>query len=295
MRVLLIKGLLHLLALLPLRTVHRLATLFGRIVANRPTLRMTQVSYINIRLCFPKLSNPAKDALAQQSLIETCKTFVELGAVWLWPTERVLGLVHQVSGEDCLQSAIGMGNGVILLTPHLGAWELAGLYASSRYPLTALYRPPKLTGLHDLIHSARERAGGRFVPTDSSGVRALFQALRRRQVVGILPDQVPSEEGSGVFAPFFGVPAYTMVLVSRLARKTGASVIFTYAERLPLGQGFHLHFLPAPSEIADDHLEVAVAALNQGVEQCVQTCPAQYQWSYKRFKRRPEKMASVYW
>jgi KDO2-lipid IV(A) lauroyltransferase len=294
MRVLLIKGLLHLFALLPLRTVHSIATRLGRLVAQRPKLRITQVTRTNIRLCFPKQSNAAQQALVKQSLIETGKTFFELGALWLWPINRVLELVREVSDEDCLQQAIQQGKGVVLLTPHLGAWELAGLYASSRCTLTALYRPPKLTGLHDLIHTARERAGGRFVQTDKVGIRALYQALRRKQVVGILPDQVPSETGSGIFAPFFDIPAYTMVLVSRLARKTGAPVIFTYAERLPHGQGFHLHFLPAPAEIAADNLEIAVAALNQGIEQCVQNCPAQYQWSYKRFKRRPEGIPSVY-
>ncbi|RKZ53624.1 MAG: hypothetical protein DRR08_27200 [Candidatus Parabeggiatoa sp. nov. 2] len=294
MRVLLIKELMHLFALLPLRTLHSIATQLGRIMAQRPKLRLTQVTRTNIRLCFPKQSNEAQEALVKQSLIETSKAFFELGAFWLWPTNRALGLVREVSGEDCLQQAIQQSKGVVLLTPHLGAWELAGLYAASRCTLTALYRPPKLTGLHDLIHAARERAGGRVVQTDKAGVRALYQALLQGQVAGILPDQVPSETGSGIFAPFFGIPAYTMVLVSRLARKTGAPVIFTYAERLPHGQGFHLHFLPAPAEIAADNLEIAVAALNQGIEQCVQACPAQYQWSYKRFKRRPEGMASVY-
>lgn len=294
MRTLLIKGLLHFFALLPLRLVHGIATLLGRIVAQRPSLRITQVTRTNIRLCFPHLSPTDQEALVKQSLIETCQAFSELGALWLWRTDRVLGLVRKVSGEACLQQALQQGKGVVLLTPHLGAWELAGLYASSRYTLTALYRPPKLAGLHDLIHTGRERAGGRFVPTDHSGVRALYQALRRGQVAGILPDQVPSDASSGIFAPFFGIPAYTMVLVYRLARKSGASVIFTYAERLPQEQGFHLHFLPAPADIAAENLEVAVAALNQGVETCVQGCPTQYQWSYKRFKRRPEGKPSVY-
>jgi KDO2-lipid IV(A) lauroyltransferase len=293
-RVLLIKALLHLFAIVPLPIIHSIATLLGKIIAQWQTLRITQVTIINISLAFPHLSPAAQNTLVKQSLIETCKTFGEMGALWLWQTDRVLGLVQKVNGECFLQEALQRGKGVILLTPHLGAWELAGLYASSRYPLTALYRPPKLHGLHDLIRTARERAGGYFVATNKAGIRALYQALRKGQVAGILPDQVPSEAGSGIFAPFFGQPAYTMVLVNRFARKTGASVIFTYAERLPQEQGFHIHFLPAPAEIAADNLEEAVSALNQGVEQCVQKNIVQYQWSYKRFKRRPEGVASVY-
>ncbi|OAD23195.1 lipid A biosynthesis lauroyl acyltransferase [Candidatus Thiomargarita nelsonii] len=294
MRALLIKALLHFFALFPLSTVHTIATFLGRKIALRPSLRLTQVTRTNIRLCFPHLSPSAQETLVKESLIETCKAFSELGALWLWRADRVLALVREVSGEACLQQALERGQGVVLLTPHLGAWELAGLYASSRYTLTALYRPPKLAGLHDLIHTARERAGGHFVPTDQSGVRALYKALRQRQVVGILPDQVPSDASSGIFAPFFGKPAYTMVLVYRLVRKTGAAVIFTYAERLPQGRGFHLHFLPAPANMMAENVEVAVGALNQGVEQCVPNCTAQYQWSYKRFKRRPEGTVSVY-
>lgn len=295
MRVLLIKGLLYLFASIPLRTVHGIAAGLGWIMAQRSGLRITQVTRTNICLCFPHLSATAQKALVTQSLIETAKAFSELGILWLGSTKRVLGLVREVSGEAYLQQALQQGKGgVVLLTPHLGAWELAGLYASSRYPLTALYRPPKLKGLHNLIHVARERAGGRFVPTDKTGVRALYQALYQGQVAGILPDQVPSDAGSGIFAPFFGIPTYTMILVSRLARKTGTTVIFTYAERLPQGQGFHLHFLPAPAEIVADDLEIAVRALNQGIEQCIQGCLAQYQWSYKRFKRRPSGEKAVY-
>jgi len=294
MRAFLIKILLQILALFPLKTIHSFATLLGGTIAKRPQLRLTQVTRTNIGLCFPQLSNEAQEALTKASLIETCKTFSELGALWLWRVDKVLGLVREVSGELCLQQALERGKGVLLLTPHLGAWELAGLYASSRYKLTGLYRPPKLLGLETLIRNARERAGGQFVATDQSGIRALYQSLRRGQVAGILPDQVPNDASSGVFAPFFGISAYTMVLVSRFARKSGATVIFTYAERLPEGRGFHLHFFPTSMDIAANETEIAVAALNKGVEQCATACPEQYQWSYKRFKRRPKGEASVY-
>lgn len=297
MRVLLIKGLLHFFALLPLGRVHGIATWLGRYLAGRASLRITNVTRTNIRLCYPDLSSTAQETLVKQTLIETCKTYSELGALWLWPVERVLGLVREVSGEEYLQQALQKKQkkrGLVILTPHFGAWEMAALYVSSRYQLTGLYRPPKLAGLHDLIHTARERAGGRLVPTNRAGVRALYQALQRGQLAGILPDQVPSDAGSGVFAPFFGIAAYTTVLVSRLAHKAENTVIFVYAKRLPEGQGFHIHFFQGSANIAAENLETACAALNQGIEQCVQTCPAQYQWSYKRFKQRPEGEESIY-
>ncbi|HHB92420.1 MAG TPA: hypothetical protein ENK59_04310 [Thioploca sp.] len=290
MRALLIKGFLHILSWLPLKVVYKIATILGQKIAKHHKLRITQVTRININLCFPQLSITEQNILVNQSLIETCKTFSELGILWLNKLDKVLKLIVKVSNENYLQQALQQGKGVILLTPHLGAWEMAGLYASAHYPLTALYRPPKLIGLNKLIHTARERAGGKFVATDKKGVRSLLQALRHGEIAGILPDQVPNS--GGVFAPFFGISAYTMSLVARLAQKTDAKVIFTYAKRTE--QGFHIHFLPAPINIASSDLELACTALNEGVEQCIKDCCNQYQWSYKRFKQCPVGTDSVY-
>lgn len=281
MRGLLIKSLLYLLSWLPLNIVHKIAIFLGQQIAKRPKLRITQVTSTNINLCFPQLNPIEQKKLITQSLIETCKSFSELGILWLWKVDKVLKLIIKVNNESCLQQAVQQGKGVILLTPHLGAWEIAGLYVSKNYPLTALYRPPKLLSLNKIIRTARERAGGYFVATNKNGVRALLQALHRGEIAGILPDQVPSS--GGAFAPFFKNHAYTMSLVARLAQKTGAKVIFTYAKRTP--QGFNINFLPAPDNIASKDLELACTALNLGVEQCLNNCPSQYQWGYKRFKR----------
>ena len=97
-----------------------------------------------------------------------------------------------------------------------------------------------------------------------------------------------------MFAPFFGYPALTMVLINRLARKTGAPVVFTYVERLPAAGGYRMSFLPAPEGIDDPDPEIAAAALNLGVESCIRRCPEQYQWSYKRFSVRPDGAPSPY-
>ena len=117
-------------------------------------------------------------------------------------------------------------------------------------------------------------------------MRKLYKRLHAGGVVGILPDQQPGQ-GEGRFAPFFDTPALTMVLLPRLAQRTGAQVLFAFAERLPRGAGYRIHFLPAPEEIAAEDLPTAVAALNRGVENCVRIAPEQYQWSYKRYSIRP--------
>jgi len=124
------------------------------------------------------------------------------------------------------------------------------------------------------------------IRAEGAGVRKLYKRLSAGGVVGILPDQQP-RQGEGEFAPFFDTPALTQVLLSRLAQRTGAQVLFAFAERLPCAAGFRIHFLPAPVGIAAEDLPTAVAALNRGVENCVRLAPEQYQWAYKRYSIRP--------
>lgn len=283
---------LRLMAHLPLPWVHRLGTLVGNLL-NRFDNSLRQAARVNVRLCFPVWDGSRRAQLVHACLQETAKAALESGILWLRSPQQVMALVREVSGGELLQQAMDEGKGVILAVPHLGAWEVVGVYGSLRWPMTSLYRPPKLSGLGPLIRRGRERAGATLVPTDASGVRALYKALARGELVAILPDQDPDRD-AGVFADFFGVPANTMTLLPRLAAKTGATVLMSYAERLPDGRGYHLHFLPAPHSVADKDVAVAATFLNLAVEQCALQAPTQYQWCYKRFKARPQGESKLY-
>lgn len=285
MQALFAKLAIHLLALVPFRISYALGTVLGYLAYLIPN-SLHKPTRINIELCFPELNEQQRARLIKQSFIELGRVAVETGALLLWSKRRTLNLVKKVSGEELIQQAFNKGKGIIIAAPHLGAWEMIGLYCSSKNSMTSLYRPLRMERLNPFVRKARQRMGATLVPTDASGVRALYKAVAKNQMIGILPDQDPGDEG-GVFAPFFGVPANTMTLLPRLMQKTGAAVIFSYAERLPRGQGFHVHFLPAPADARTDELQQAAAALNLGVENCVRQSPAQYQWSYKRFKTRP--------
>lgn len=283
--------LLRLVVRLPLPWLHGIGAFLGWLSWLVPNPNKA-VTLRNLELCFPQWDRAARNALARRTLIETGKALLETPLLWLAPGERVLGLVREVRGLELMEQTLAGGKGVIAVSPHLGSWELCGLYLT-RYGITSLYRPPRKQALEELIRSARERLGATLVPTDARGVRALYQALSRGGLIGILPDQDPRDE-AGAFAPFFGIPAKTMTLLPRLAHKSGAPVVYTFAERLPRGRGFRLHFLPAPTGIASDDMITAVTALNQGVEQCVRIAPEQYQWAYKRFRTRPEGEAPLY-
>lgn len=263
----------------------------GWAMALLPT-RARWVTRVNLALCSSELDARERARLARRSLIETGKAMAETGALWLRSRERILGWMRGTVGEEHLRAALATGRGIIFAAPHLGAWEMVGLYLSHHYPMTSLYRPPRLAGMEALSRQGRQRLGAHLVPTDVSGVRALYRALERGEMVGILPDQEPGV-GAGVYAPFFGVPAWTMVLLPRLLQRSGAPVVFVWAQRLSWGRGYVLHFSPPPMALAGPQ-EAAARALNAGVEQCVRACAQQYMWSYKRFRTRPAGEPSLY-
>lgn len=115
------------------------------------------------------------------------------------------------------------------------------------------------------------------------GVRALIKALRAGETIGILPDQVPAQ-GDGVWVDFFGRPAYTMTLAAKLAHVSSAPVILVAAFRLPHGAGYQLQFTPLDGPLAKDETQAA-QQINQALEALIRQQPAQYLWSYNRYKQ----------
>ena len=292
MRARLIKLILIISARLPLRLNHLLGSLLGQLLmlTNSKQLR---VARRNLQRCFPDLNSEQQQDLLRRNMQETAKTLFESGPVWLADKADFFAMVQEVHGEQHLQQAMERGNGAILAIPHLGNWEVIGLYCSSLYSTTSLYRPPRMQAIDSLIRKARERFGAKLVPTNAKGVRALFQALAANELVAILPDQDPRDKG-GLFAPLFGIQANTMTLLSRLAQKSNAAVLCCYAERLPRGRGFAIHFLPADADLYAKDMNTSLTALNRMVEQSIRQIPEQYQWGYKRFRSRPEGEKNFY-
>lgn len=284
-------ALLRLVAHLPLPLLHGAGTLLGWLAWLVPN-PVRAVVRRNLALCYPDMKPGARRRLARRSLVELGKAIAETPKIWLADGEAVLGLIREVQGGEWVEQALNSKQGLLVAIPHLGDWEICGLYMS-RYDFTALFRPPRQTRLGSVMRAGRERLGAKLVPTDAGGIRALHQALRRGGAVAILPDQDPRDQG-GAFAPFFGVAANTPTLLSRLAHKSGAPAVFCFAERLARGRGFRLHLLPAPAGIDSADAAVATAAVNRGVEQCVALAPAQYQWAYKRFRTRPQGEPPIY-
>ncbi len=216
----------------------------------------------------------------------------ELPWVWMRPHSATLDGLVTWDGAAHFEAAMQAGKGAIIMSPHLGAWEIGAQAIAEKFgpthgPLVALFRPARKAWLEPLVANARTRPYLDSAPTSLAGVRTLIRTLRNGGYTAILPDQVPPK-GQGVWAPFFGREVYTMTLLAKLAQQTGAQVIMTWCERLPAGQGFCMHMRPfdAP-EMKDASVspEVAAAAVNRGVERMVRDAPGQYLWGYARDKQ----------
>lgn len=291
-RILLITWVLRICSYLPLPLIHALGTVLGRVLLLVPN-ETTRITGTNIQHCFPEIDPPGQRRLVRQSLAETGKTLLESGALWLRPGTKALALIRKVEGRLLVDEALRRGRGVILLTPHLGAWEAAGLFGANTFNMSCLYRPLRVPELEGLVRHARSRLGACYVPATTAGIRKIIRRLEQGGTVAMLPDQEP-RQGRGIFAPLFGIPAFTTTLPVRLSAKTGAPIVLAWCERLARGRGYCLHFLQPPDGVYSGDPGHAVCSLNAAIEMLVRKSPAQYQWSYRRFRTRPEGEPPVY-
>jgi len=291
MKFFLFKSILTITAILPLKFVHHLGDLIGKLtwITNS---RIRRIAEKNIKHCFPELTSQQQTELVQKILNETGKVILEAGKMWKQNPEQTLALVKECENERLIKQAQQQGRGVILAAPHFGSWELVGLYCARHYAMTSMYAPQADPKADSLIRQARQRTGAKLVPTDINGIRAMSKALKNTELVAILPDQSPNE--NGLFVPFFKHPCYTMTLLPKLAKKNNAVVLYTYAQRLEKGNGFKMIFREASVNLATLDIEQATKQMNLDVEKLIRENPHQYQWTYKRFKKQPEGCGSIY-
>ncbi|MGC8120892.1 lysophospholipid acyltransferase family protein [Marinobacter sp. VGCF2001] len=289
----LIAGFLRLAGLLPLGLAQRIGRL-GGLLAWYSNGRSRKTTDVNIRLCLPELSPTEQKQLSRGSMAHTGMTAMEIPLMWEWPVEKCFNLIKETRGLELVDQAIASGKGLILLAPHLGNWELTGLFFSSRYKMASLYSPPHIKEFEDYMIRVRGRLGSELVRGDRRGLLRLMGILKEGGVAGILPDQSPRGK-TNAYAPFFGIEVRTMTLVNRLIQKTGANALVAFAERLPGGQGFRIVVEEAAPGNGDPDPVVAATALNHSVERVVRLAPAQYQWEYKRLRHRPAGEPNPYY
>jgi KDO2-lipid IV(A) lauroyltransferase len=269
--------LLRLLSRFPLPVLHAGGAVLGLLGLLRPqhrqrireNLRLTRLYSVRCLL---------------NAAMELGKGLAELPRIWLAPLPSVFSLIKEVRGWELVEAARQQGKGMVLLAPHLGCWEICGMYLASRIPCTALYTPPRQAWVHEMMRAGRERSGVKTVPPGNAGVRALLTSLRAGEAVFILPDQT-AMKGEGLWLRFLGEPAYMPALPYRLLQRTDATPLAVFAKRLAWGRGFRLevHAIPQPGEKT---VLGFANAVGQVMSSLIRRHPAQYLWSYRLFRRR---------
>ena len=273
---------LRLLARLPLEWLHRIGAAGGRTVYR---LSGTMRGHLkdNVRRAGIVADERELSRFALTCAGELGKGALEVLPAWFGRPDHIMASVKLDSTWAAVQPLLGTGRGVILLTPHLGGFEVAAQFLAYRMPVTIMYRPPRLAWLRPVFRHGRSQGFAHLTTADNRGVRALLKALKRGEAIGLLPDQVPAKHHGVVEADFFGQPAYTTTLIGRLQRATGAPVIMIRMRRLPDAAGFELSFFPLTELLPEDDA-AAARVLNALQEEIIRTCPEQYLWSYNRFK-----------
>ena len=277
MNKLLLKLVIFLVSLIPLVFIQLIGVLIGHLF-NFLNLRSRDILVDNLTNSNVYSNKSDLKRAINTNIGETGKTILEAFAIWTSKEKRILGWIKEVKGLDAIEKAQKNKKGIIFLTPHLGCYEITSIYYGSKFPLSVLYRPPRQKWLINLIKKGRQKGFQTLAPTDKSGVKKILNALKKNEAIGILPDQA-ANKGEGEWVDFFGRPAYTMVLVSKLVKKTGANVIMTFGERLGNGKGFKVHF-----ETIDPDAVSTPSKLNKLLEREIRKAPTQYLWNYDKHK-----------
>ena len=275
----LLRLLLAAFSLLPLPAVHGLGVCLGWL-GSMLSFKYARLTKINLQSSGIYQDEIEFKRAVRQNIGESGKALLETLAIWFRNDKRQLSLVRSFDGWNHIEAGLASGKGIIFLTPHMGCFEITSLYVATRHPVNVLYRPPRHGWMLPLMNMGRKRGQIILAQANIHGVKQLLQAIKRGEAIGMLPDQAPLE-GEGEWAPFFGRPAYTMTLVSKLAKKTGAQVLMVFGERLSYGRGYDIHIRP----IADGGINTPTL-LNTEIERTVMQCPTQYLWGYDRYKAR---------
>lgn len=245
--------------------------------------RAYRITSKNIALCYPQMDHGDQLTLVRESLIETAKTAFEACIIWCQPWSSLKIQIVKVENEALLLSELNQKKGLLVLTPHIGNWEIVGPYLASIAPLTAMYKPFQSKAVEKIIRDGRSKININMVPTSRKGVCSLMQTLKQGAIVGILLDQIPLDEAGGEPAQFFNHLAMTITLVHSLIRRTQCRVVYVFAIRV--SGGYRIVTLPVDASMYSENTNESLGAMNLGIENCVAMAPAQYQWEYNRFRR----------
>lgn len=281
---------LRLLTLLPHRAQMTCGRLIGRLLL-RILPKRREIARINLRLCFPDHNDAEIDALLRRNFESMGMNLFELALSW-WLSDEDAAKLTTVEGSEHLEAAIATGKGVIILSGHFAATEIAGRALKPHLGEVALmYRPPRNLFVDQIIWRCRHRLATDLIRKGS--LRQMIRLLKRGMPIWYAQDQAYDRKYSAL-VPFCDEPAMTNVALTPITRMTGAKVVPYFARRLPDNSGYHLKILPALDNFPTDDEVADTLRINRLLEEHIRLVPEQYYWIHRRFKNRPAPYADPY-
>lgn len=240
---------------------------------------------LNLKICLPELSEQERERITRQAIQNELISYFEFFNIWGSSNQKNIARIQNISGEQLIHDALAAQKGLVLIVPHFGTWEIMNAYIAQFTSMTIMYKPVKDESADRFVREARSRENAHLVPTDESGVRQIFKALKQGGTTVILPDHTPHVGGE--YIPYFGVPLATSNLSAKLIQKTKAKVLFLYAKRNQT-QGFDMFVEPIDEQIYTCDANQGTHIILSALETLIHRYPEHYHWSYKRFKANPE-------
>ena len=277
----------HIFKFVPLSVLQMLARFVAWIILRMPSASIMRTVKINMALIAPTLSDLQKQALTKEIIYHQCLTSIESIKSWAMPPDWSIAQIRDVHNKDILLDGLASPNGMLAIVPHLGTWEMMNAWLNQFGSPTIMYKPVKSMMTNDFILQGRARLNATLVPTDGSGVKAIFKTLKQGGFSIVLPDHVPDPSG-GVVVPFFGIETLTSTLASKLASKTKCALVGLSCIRRDDGRGFDIYCYKLDDPALYNHnAETAAYALNLAMQRMIEDNCSHYMWGYRRFKLIP--------
>ncbi|ENU27476.1 lysophospholipid acyltransferase family protein [Acinetobacter modestus] len=246
--------------------------------------KLSKIIQLNLQIAFPEASRQEINQLKKQAIKNELTSYFEFVSIWGASNEKNIQRIHKIHNEHYFHEALAEKKGLVLIMPHLGTWEVMNAWLSKHTQMTILYKPVKNPDADRFVRDARSRNQANLVPTDESGVRQIFKALKQGGTTVILPDHTPDHGGEMI--KYFGIPLASSSLSAKLIQKTKARTLFLYALRNEQG-GFDMHIERINPQIYEGNAEDGTLIIHQTLENLIQRLPVHYHWSYKRFSANP--------
>ena len=277
--------LLNFFSQLPIPVARFIARILAGLVNLLRITKTSETIRLNVEICFPHLDKNKREKITELAIRNELQSYMEFFTVWGGSNQKNIDRIHHIQGEDYFHDAIAEGRGLVLIVPHFGTWEVMNAWFAQYTQMTIMYEPIKDASADHFVRAARSRENATLVPTDESGVRQIFKALKRGGTTVILPDHTPHQGGELI--EYFGIPLSSSNLSAKLIQKTKAKALFLYAIRND-NQGFDMVIRPIDEQIYQVDANQGTRIIYSQLEQLICQFPQHYHWSYKRFKAHPQ-------